>query len=382
MSLVILGSTGSVGEQAIDVAENLKINISGLCCQRDIAKLESQARKLNPKAIAVGDDKLYLSLKNSLFDKNIKIYSGEDGICEMIADLNADIALNAISGIAGLRPTLAAIENNYNIALANKESLVAGGRLVMENAKSRGVKILPVDSEHSAIFQCINIANPESVSRLILTASGGPFFGKKIEDTVDITPAQALNHPTWKMGRRITIDSSTLINKGFEVIEAAYLFNISAENIEVVIHRESIIHSMVEYIDNACIAQLSVPDMRLCINYALTYPKRHKGMTSRLNLAEIGRLSFFEPDYINFPLLGLAYKVLNRSDNARIALNAADEIAVELFLNNKIKYNNIAEIVCEVVEAISENNYNNYLEIAEADSAAREEAKQIADKYF
>lgn len=376
MSLIILGSTGSVGRQAIDVALALGIKVLGISCGSDVLELEKQARMLGVRACSVRDEKAAKSLKQSLADTGIKVYAGEDGICEMIADLRADKVLNAVSGFAGLRPTLAAIDAGCDLALANKESLVAAGKLVMARAKAAGVAVLPVDSEHSALLQCMT--HPKAVSRLILTASGGPFFGKTRAELADVTPEEALGHPTWKMGPRVTIDSSTLMNKGFEVIEAARLFDIPAEKIDVVIHRESIIHSMVEYIDNAVLAQLSVPDMRLCIQYALTYPERAPGLTNKLDLAQLGKLTFYKPDYREFPLLGLAYETDRRSDAARVALNAADEIAVGLFLSRKIRYNDIAELVCEVVRSAEERDYFSYGEFAEADRYYREKTLEFA----
>jgi 1-deoxy-D-xylulose 5-phosphate reductoisomerase len=378
MAIIILGSTGSVGTQAIEVARGHNIKVAALSCARDIKLLEEQARMLGVRACAVKSEEAAKSLRLALADTQIKVYTGDDGLCEMIADLRADTVLNAVSGIAGLRPTLAAIESGCDVALANKESLVTAGKLVMERAKVKGVKILPVDSEHSALLQCMT--HPNAVSRLILTASGGPFFGKTSEETASVTPEQALGHPTWKMGPRVTIDSSTLMNKGFEVIEAARLYNIPVEQIDVVVHRESIIHSMVEYTDNASIAQLSLPDMRLCIQYALTYPNRIEGLIGRLDLADIGKLTFYKPDFSTFPLLGLAYEVEGRSDAAHVALNAADEVAVELFLQRKIGYNDISELVCRVVRGVCDKSYISYAQIADADRVFREETLALAGK--
>lgn len=376
MSLIILGSTGSVGVQAIEVARALNIEVVGLSCRSDIALLERQARMLGVRACCVRDPDAAKSLRLSLADTNIKVYAGDEGMCEMISELRARKVLNAVSGFDGLRPTLAAIEAGSDLALANKESLVAAGKYVMARAKAAGVKILPVDSEHSALLQCMT--HPGAISRLLLTASGGPFFGKKRAELAGVTPEQALGHPTWKMGPRITVDSSTMMNKGLEVIEAARLFDISVDQIDVVIHRESIIHSMVEYIDNAVIAQLSLPDMKLCIQYALTYPDRLPGTVGRLSLADIGRLTFFRPDFEQFPLLALAYEAERRSDAARVALNAADEVAVNLFLSRKIGYNDIAELVCEVVRSSADRDYGSYEEFAEADREFREKTRLLA----
>lgn len=376
MSLIILGSTGSVGRQAIEVAQEHNIEVAALSCSSDIKLLEEQVRMLRVRACSVRDYDAAKSLRQSLADTTVKVYAGDDGMCEMISDLRADKVLNSVSGFDGLRPTLAAIDAGSDLALANKESLVVAGKLVMARAKARGVKILPVDSEHSALLQCMT--HPSAVSRLILTASGGPFFGKTRVEMAGVTPEQALGHPTWKMGPRVTIDSSTLMNKGFEVIEAARLYDIPVDKIDVVIHRESIIHSMVEYIDNASIAQLSLPDMRLCIQYALTYPDRMPGLTGRLNLADIGKLTFYRPDLKEFPLLALAYEAEYRSDAARIALNAADEVAVGLFLNGKIGYNDIADLVCEVVRSANDEDMRDYAKIFEADRAFREKTLEFA----
>lgn len=376
MSLIILGSTGSVGRQAIEVAQEHNIEVAALSCSSDIKLLEEQVRMLRVRACSVRDYDAAKSLRQSLADTTVKVYAGDDGMCEMISDLRADKVLNSVSGFDGLRPTLAAIDAGSDLALANKESLVVAGKLVMARAKARGVKILPVDSEHSALLQCMT--HPSAVSRLILTASGGPFFGKTRVEMAGVTPEQALGHPTWKMGPRVTIDSSTLMNKGFEVIEAARLYDIPVDKIDVVIHRESIIHSMVEYIDNASIAQLSLPDMRLCIQYALTYPDRMPGLTGRLNLADIGKLTFYRPDLKEFPLLALAYEAECRSDAARIALNAADEVAVGLFLNGKIGYNDIADLVCEVVRSANDEDMRDYAKIFEADRAFREKTLEFA----
>lgn len=376
MSLIILGSTGSVGRQAIEVAQEHNIEVAALSCSSDIKLLEEQVRMLRVRACSVRNYDAAKSLRQSLADTTVKVYAGDDGMCEMISDLRAHKVLNSVSGFDGLRPTLAAIDAGSDLALANKESLVVAGKLVMARAKARGVKILPVDSEHSALLQCMT--HPSAVSRLILTASGGPFFGKTRVEMAGVTPEQALGHPTWKMGPRVTIDSSTLMNKGFEVIEAARLYDIPVDKIDVVIHRESIIHSMVEYIDNASIAQLSLPDMRLCIQYALTYPDRMPGLTGRLNLADIGKLTFYRPDLKEFPLLALAYEAECRSDAARIALNAADEVAVGLFLNGKIGYNDIADLVCEVVRSANDEDMRDYAKIFEADRAFREKTLEFA----
>lgn len=371
-SVAILGSTGSVGMQALDVAKHLGIRVDGLAAHGTIKLLEQQIRAFHPKYCAVIDKDAARRLSEAVADTDVKVFGGEDAVCEMIAVTDADTVLNAISGIAGLRPTMAVIEAGKTLALANKESLVAFGSTVMSEAKKKGVSIIPVDSEHSAIFQCLAGSDRENVCRLILTASGGPFFGMSKEQLGNITPRDALTHPTWNMGRRITIDSATMMNKGLEVIEAVHLFGVSADKIDVVVHRESIIHSMVEYNDSAVIAQLAVPDMRLCVQYALTYPNRYKSPVDRLNLASLRSLSFFEPDKQAFPLLPLAYEVIEKGGLVPAAMNAADEAAVELFLIGKIGFNDISAAVAEATENCV-NILNPTLEEVEAaDRAARE----------
>ena len=297
---------------------------------------------------------------------------GDDSIYEMLALTDADTVLNAVSGIAGLRPTIAAIQLGKKLALANKESLVTYGTWVMNEAKRRGVDILPVDSEHSAIAQCLAGSSREQIRKLVLTASGGPFFGKSFDEMRRITPEIALAHPTWNMGKRITIDSATMMNKGFEVIEAYHLFGVAPECIDVVVHRESIVHSMVEFNDSAVIAQMGVPDMRLCVQYALTFPGRYNSPVKSLDLTTVGSLSFFKPDYEAFPLLPLAYRALKRGGVVPAAMNAADEAAVELFLIGKIGFTDIAKAVTEATDACADIPEPTLDQVEEADRIARE----------
>ena len=349
-NIAILGSTGSVGEQAIDVAEKMNMRVSSISANRSFLRAEEQARRLKVRSIAMADESAAEELRVRLADTDIKVYAGDAGICEMIAEERRDTVLNSIIGEAGLLPSLAAIDSGARLALANKESLVVAGEIVTSRAREKGVEILPVDSEHSAIFQCLKAGKEKEVKKILLTASGGPFFGYTSEQLKSIGVEDALAHPTWKMGAKITIDSATLMNKGFEVIEAAHLFGVPAEKIEVVVHRESIIHSMVEYIDNSVIAQLSVPDMRLCAQYAITYPDRTEAVIDALDLFSVGRLTFARPDKETFPLLASAIDCIGKGGALPAVLNAANEVAVAEFLKGKIPFYTIGESVCETVE--------------------------------
>ena len=342
-SIILLGSTGSVGLQAADVARAQNYDVRALCANNNFIKVEEQIREFGASCAAMTNIAAAAELKLRTCDLPVRIYSGIDGICEMIADTNADFAVNSIIGTPGLKPTLASINTGKHLALANKESLVIAGEIVMRSANERGVQVTPVDSEHCAISQCLRSGKGEEVKRLIVTASGGPFFGKKREDLGEITREQALNHPTWKMGAKITIDSSTLMNKGFEVIEASHLFGIPGEKIDVIVHRESIIHSMVEFIDNSVIAQLSVPDMRHCVQYALEMPNRHEAVIPALDLAQIGRLTFSDPDEDTFMPLKLARESLSIGGAASAVLHSANEVAVQRFLDGKSRFIDIFE---------------------------------------
>lgn len=348
--IVILGSTGSVGQQTAEVAADLGVRVLALTGGRNTAVMEEQARKIKPRFVVMNDEKSASELKVKLADTDIEVFSGKKSILEAASLEDADIIFNSIGQSDGLDPTIAALEAKKTLALANKESIVMAGEQVMSLAKKNGVRIIPVDSEHSAIYQCLQKENRSDVKSILLTASGGPFFGKQRSELENITPSQALAHPTWKMGAKITIDSSTLMNKGFEVIEAMYLFDISPKNIQVVIHRESIIHSMVEYNDNAVIAQLSVPDMRLCAQYAMTYPDRVPGLMERLEFSKIGKFSFFEPDLVNFPLLRIAFECAEMGGTMTAALTAADEVAVSQYLDGFIGFNDISRVVEKTLE--------------------------------
>lgn len=377
-NIAVLGSTGSVGEQALDVADKFSFNVSAISANKNFKRVEEQARKFGVSYVAMADESAAAELRVRLADTNVKVFSGEDGICQMINAEKRDTVLNSIIGEAGLLPTLAVIDSGARLALANKESLVVAGEIVMKAAREKGVEVLPVDSEHCAIFQCLKSGNNNEVKRILLTASGGPFFGKQVDELKNIRVEEALAHPTWKMGAKITIDSATLMNKGFEVIEAVHLFGVPASKIKVVVHRESIIHSMVEYIDNSVIAQLSVPDMRLCAQYAVTYPQRQPAVIDELDLFEISKLTFAEPDIKTFSLLAYARDCIEKGGALPAVLNAANEIAVAEFLKGNIGFYSITECVCSVVDGMQHAKNEHTLDgIIAADRAAREMARKI-----
>lgn len=372
-SLSILGSTGSIGTQSLNVAKNCNIKVKALSAMRNIDLLEKQAREFNPEYVCVVDESLAGQLKTALADTDTKVISGKSGLLFIAAEVDADILLNSVVGMAGLVPTLSAIEAGRNIALANKETLVTGGALVTSEAKKHNVKILPVDSEHSAIFQCLETMHrKEDLKSIILTASGGPFFGKSRSELMNITKADALNHPNWSMGAKITVDSATMMNKGLELIEAVWLFDVKPSDVQVVIHRESVIHSMIEYNDNAVIAQLGVPDMAIPIQYALTYPERYPSPAKRLSLTEFSKLTFFEPDYDTFTCLKLAKSAIERGGTAPAVLNGANEEAVRLFLNDRISFLKIAELAEEALDSCTVTEVNSLDSVLDADKAARE----------
>ena len=370
-SITLLGSTGSIGVQALEVAAFHGMNIEALCFGSNIKLGEAQVRKFSPRFCAVFDEKAALDLKTRIADTETEVFCGTDGICEMTEAAGSDICLNAISGFAGLLPTMSAVKSCRRIALANKETLVAAGDIVMGAAKEHGCEIVPIDSEHSAIFQCLQAGKRDEVKRLILTCSGGAFFGYTKEKLATVTREQALGHPTWNMGAKITIDCATLMNKGLELIEAMHLFSVPASKTDIVIHRESIIHSMVEYIDNTVMAQLGSHDMRLPIQYALTYPDRAEAAGERLDLVGLGRLSFFSPDYETFPLLGLARHMAEAGGNMPCVMNAANEEAVGLFLSGRILFPEIPELVMRVCEETARIEKPSLSDIIEENMRAR-----------
>ena len=379
--IAVLGATGSVGEQALDVAERFGMTVTAISAHRNVARTEELARKFGVHAVAMADEQASKELKTRLADTSVAVYSGADGICQMIGETKQDVVVNSIIGEAGLLPTLAVIESGTRLALANKESLVVAGEIVMKRAREKGVDILPVDSEHSAIFQCLKSGKEREVKRILLTASGGPFFGYTAEQLQGIKVEQALAHPTWKMGAKITIDSATLMNKGFEVIEAVHLFDVAPEQIRVLVHRESIIHSMVEYIDNSVIAQLSVPDMRLCIQYAVTYPDRIRASIPELDFTAVSGLTFHSPDTDVFPLLPCALRAIRDGGALPAVLNAANEVAVAEFLAGKIAFARIADVVCNTVETLASSAQVHTLDgILACDREARRCAANLLTK--
>ncbi len=372
-TITVLGSTGSIGVQTLDVAERFGYKVEGISAYSNVKLAEEQCRKFGIKQVCIGE-KYYSQLKTALADTDTVVMAGEEAVSQMAHDCKSEVLYNSVMGIAGMKPTLAALRGGVKkIAFANKETLVAGGSIVMKEAKSQNAVLLPVDSEHSAIFQCLQGGG--EVRKILLTASGGPFFGKKREELVDIRAEDALKHPNWSMGAKITIDSSTMMNKGLEIIEAAHLFGVSPDDIEVVVHRESIIHSMVEFCDGAVIAQLGSPDMRLCIQYAATYPDRLPSSVKPLNFAEIGKLTFYKPDRETFTLLDTAVWAFKKGGNIPAAMNGANEEAVALFLEGKLKYLQIFDIVREAAENTAFIKEPTEAEIFETDKAAREYVK-------
>ncbi len=350
--LVILGSTGSIGTQALEVAQQAGYDVLALAAARQVDKLEEQIRAFRPAYAAMYDESAAADLRVRVADLPVRVLSGMDGLCTLASLPEADMVLNSVVGMVGLRPTLAAIEAGKDVALANKETLVAGGAFVMDAVARAGVRLLPVDSEHSAIFQCLQGCPPSerALKRLILTASGGPFFGRTREQLKNVTLADALKHPNWSMGQKITVDSATMMNKGLELIEARWLFDMPPEKIDVVVHRESIVHSLVEYDDNAVVAQLGVPDMRVPIQYALTYPARLPSPVKQLRLEDWATLTFAAPDDEAFPTVNMARRALARGGLYPAALNAANEVAVGAFIAGEIGFLDIMRLAGRVLD--------------------------------
>ncbi len=376
--LALLGSTGSIGTQALDVVRCIQkegddsVEVTALAAHSNIRLLEAQIREFKPQAVAVFDLQAAQQLRAAVRDLDVQVYSGMEGLCALAALEGADIVLNSVVGMVGLEPTLAALRAKKQLALANKETLVAGGALVMEAARENGIEILPVDSEHSAIFQCLQgMHTKKDLNRIILTASGGPFFGRDRAALRDVHPADALKHPNWDMGAKVTIDSSTLMNKGLEFIEAKWLFDMAPEDIDVVVHRESIVHSLIEYRDHSVIAQLGVPDMRIPIQYALTYPRRYASPVRQLDLADWQKLTFFRPDEETFTCFGACKRAIQRGGTVPAAVNGANEAAVSLFLKEKISWLEIGEAVCAVADAFPAQPATCVADVLEADRAAR-----------
>ena len=377
-TVAVLGATGSVGTQALDALKKSGYRVDYIAAGSDFMSAERYARELSVRYVAMANEAAAEELRVRLADTDITVLSGTEGVLEGIRLSGADAFVNAITGMAGLMPTIEIIKKGKRLCLANKESLVIAGNIVTAMAKEYGVEILPVDSEHSAIFQSLKCGKPREVKKIILTASGGPFFGKCREELSGVTPEDTLRHPTWKMGKKITVDSATLMNKAFEIIEAAHLFSLTEEKIEVVIHRESILHSAVEYVDNTVIGELSLPDMRSCIQYAVDYPERKSAVIPPLDFVKLGKMSFYAPDTVAFPALDLAKRVLRDGGAMGAVLNAADEVAVAAFLDKKIGFTDVTEVVKRVMDRLSDMKNIHTLEgLFDADRIARAEAQRI-----
>lgn len=376
----VLGSTGSIGTQTLDVAKHLGLDVVAISANSNADLLIKQYYDVKPKYIGVTDKESAKKVKEALSGEDVTIIDGENSAKTIASIDEPDTVVNAIIGFAGLVPTLSAIENGKNIALANKETLVSAGRLVMSKAREKNVSVIPIDSEHCAIHQCLRSCSHSEVDRLIITASGGPFFGYTKEQLVNVTKEQALKHPNWSMGKGITIYSSTLVNKGLEMIEAMHLFDFPMEKIDVIVNRESIIHSMVETVDGSVMAQLGASDMRLCIQYALTYPERIPGISKKLNLTEVGKLTFFDVDHETFPSINLAKRAVNYGDIGTCVYNASNEECVNLFLQDKIKYTDIFEIMEKCTEKFKNGNTENpaIKDIIDADREAKKFAQSLA----
>ena len=370
-TISILGSTGSIGTQALDVCKKHGFKVKALAAGSNWEMLAKQCIETGAETACIYNAEYAGNLENALSGRDVKILTGMDGLCE-IASGDIDILLNSVVGLIGLLPTLTAIENGNDIALANKETLVAGGNLVMKRAAEKGVSIYPVDSEHSAIFQCLQGNRREQLKKIILTASGGPFFGKKLSELSDVTIEQALNHPNWSMGSKITIDSSTLMNKGLEFIEAKWLFDLEPEQIEIVVHRQSVVHSAVEYADNSVIAQMGVPDMKIPIQYAILYPERFECDCRPLSLTDYGTLTFEKPDYETFRCLTACIEAIKRGGAYPCIVNGANEEAVKHFLAGEISFTAIGDLVSGALEEFPYSDIENYEDVIKWDEKARE----------
>lgn len=373
----ILGATGSVGRQALDVARERNYKVDFLCADRDVKSMETYAREFKPWAVAMANHDAARDLKARLADTGVEVFEGLHGIMDGIYGSKCETVVNSILGEAGLAPTLAVLDSKKRLALANKESLVIAGEIVMDSAKRNGVEIIPVDSEHSAIFQSLKSGKHEEIKKIILTASGGPFFGKTRSELESVTLADTLAHPTWSMGKKITVDSATLMNKGFELIEAVHLFGVPADKVEITVHRESILHSAIEYIDNSIIAELSVPDMRMCVQYAVDYPDRCPSASKELNLFEVGALTFHKPDTEAFPFLDLAREAIKLGGAMPAVMNAADEVAVGAFLEGRLTFTGIYRVVTDTFSRLLDRRDENSLS---GIIAADKEARKIADE--
>ncbi len=375
-SVSILGSTGSIGRQSVDVAEHMGMPVAALAASRSVKLLEEQARRLKPKFVAVYDEQAAKEFRIAVADTDIRVGSGIEGLIEAATLDEIDCVVTAVSGAIGLRPTLAAIDAKKRIALANKETLVCAGEIVMKRAAERGAEIVPVDSEHSAIFQCLMGRGKGEMKKLLLTGSGGPFRGRARAELENVTPEQAVKHPNWNMGAKISVDSATMMNKGLEFIEAMHLFAVSPDDIQVVIHPQSVIHSMVELVDGTVIAQLGAQDMRLPIQLALSYPERVDAVNDRLDFYNLADLSFYAPDLVNTPCLALAMDAAHTGGTAGCVMSAANEEAVRLFLNHRLGYNRIYDCAAEAIATVGVVHGADLDAIIEADAAARRFVKE------
>lgn len=371
-NLSILGSTGSIGTQTLEVARKLNLKVNAVSAYSSIELLEEQIREFRPALAVVFDEKKAAELKTNIADTDTKVLSGMDGLFEICHD-DSELLVNAVVGMVGLAPTMEAIKAKKNIAFANKETLVAGGELVMKAVRENGVKLLPVDSEHSAILQCLQAAPPDKkLKKILLTASGGPFFGKTTDELRDVTVEQALNHPNWAMGSKITIDSATMMNKGLEIIEAAWLFDTDPDDIEVVVHRESIIHSMVEFTDHSILAQLGMPDMRIPIQYAITYPERVPSLVPEIDWKTLSKMTFYSADDVTFKCLAACKKAMKKGGLYPAVANGANEVANRLFRDKKISFLDIGDLVSSAVDELTVELASTLDDVFAADRLARE----------
>ncbi|MGD8627602.1 MAG: 1-deoxy-D-xylulose-5-phosphate reductoisomerase [bacterium] len=378
--VAILGSTGSIGLNALDVASSMAglIDVVGLTANRNIEALASQIEKFEPRMVAVGDEKAAREIAGQAESHGTEVFWGEDGLVRAARLEDADLILNAVVGGVGIAPTLAAVRAGKNVAIANKECLVAAGEIITREAMKSGSRLIPVDSEHSAVYQCLKGEKPSSVSKIVLTASGGPLVDMSVEEIEQVRAAEALRHPNWNMGRKVTIDSATLMNKGFEVIEAHWLFGVDADRIEVVVERKSLVHALVEFVDGNVVALLSEPDMRLPIQYAMTYPDRMETRVKGLDLEAMGGISFEMPDYERFPCLRLAFEAIRSGGTVPAVLSAADEVAVEAFLDGGIRFGEIFRILDEVVAGHERQEADSLEAVMKADGWARRKASELA----
>ena len=382
-SVCILGSTGSVGRQGLEVVRSLGYSVDALCAGSNVDLMENQAREFTPRLCAMGDEKAAAELKLRLGDTSVKVLSGEAGVEELAYESGADIVLNSVMGSRGIKPTVAAIRSKKNIAMANKEPVVAAGEIILSMAREYGVDVIPVDSEHSAIFQCLSgsFNSKKFVKRLILTASGGPFFGKTRDELSEVTPQQATDHPVWKMGKKISVDSATLMNKGLELIEAVRLFDVPADRVDVTVHRQSVVHSMAEFVDGSTMAQMGRPDMRHCVQFALTWPERREGLCEGLDFTKAMTLTFEPLDEKTFTLVALARRAAALGGVYPAVMNAANEAAVELFLAGKVKFTDVFTLVENAVDAKAYPNTDSIDEILSLDRAVKEYVGSLAGNH-